>query len=172
MIFASINYALTCADTVDSWFEGKQTLSGENHYLMRIDSRFNNSLVLPPTSNELPVHLVRNASQLIVQTSVHLQGIKWRTDFISISPFFKAIELNDQPESKRFGSIAFWNTGCRRAAVGSWAHKPAGELRLDVGIEHVSSSLSLAAHESVLSFEKKETEGILETIFTPNTTFH
>ena len=74
---------------------------------MLTGNRLQNCPVSVSTSNEPPVHLDRDASQLVVRTSVHFQGIKWRTDFISISSFLKAFEFKDQFESKRFGSIAF-----------------------------------------------------------------
>jgi hypothetical protein len=74
---------------------------------MLTENHFKNCPFLLSTSNEPLIHLANNASQLIVRTSVYLQVITWRTDIISISPFLKAIEYNDQTESNRFVSVAF-----------------------------------------------------------------
>lgn len=129
---------------------------------MLTENHSHNGLVSPSTSSESPVHLARNASQLIVHTSVHHQKFKWRADFISILPLLKASDFNDQPESKRSGSIAFWHTGCRSTAVGTRAKKPVGGLRLDAGgFIHSQSPHSFAAKQCVLPFEKGEPEGIL-----------
>jgi hypothetical protein len=107
MIFAHRNHIAKCVGTIESWFEDIKSLPGENRCPMLTENRFKNCPILSSTSNDPPVHHAQNASQLIIRRSVHLQVINWHTDFISISPFLKTIEFNDQPESNRFGSIAF-----------------------------------------------------------------